>query len=137
MRITALIAAGLLIATPAIAADKRTARGEAALAKILAGRTAGTPQRCLDLQRIQGSEIYEGTAIVYRTSRDTIWVNRTTGAQMLHDDDIPVTRVFGSQICRLDQLRLLDRLTRMQSGFAVLDNFVPYTKADRNVRRRP
>ncbi|WP_294395521.1 hypothetical protein [uncultured Sphingomonas sp.] len=127
-----LLIAGLaLAALPAHAADTASARGEKALAKELAGRVAGSPVRCLDLQRIQGTEIFEGTAIVYRTGRNVIYVNRTLGARLLHFDDIPVTNVFGSQVCRLDQVRLLDRSTRFQRGFAVLGEFVPYTKRKR------
>jgi hypothetical protein len=121
------LAAALCAALPAAAADKRAMRGEAQLAKALAGRTAGKPIRCLPLSNIQGSEIYEGTAIVYRGGRNTLYVNRTRDPRFLRRDDIPVVRVYGSQLCQLDSMRLLDRSTRVPHGFAVLGEFVPYT----------
>jgi hypothetical protein len=129
MRYAWLIAAGALLAgMPAIAATKAAARGEAELAKALSGRVAGKPVRCLNLQQIQGTQIYDGTAIVYRTGRDTLYVNRTRDPSFLRGDNITVSRLYGSQVCNLDSLRLLDRFTRFSSGFAVLGDFVPYTK---------
>lgn len=124
----AFLAGAMLVTMPAGAADKRAARGEAQLAKALTGRVAGKPVRCLPLTSIQGSEIYEGTAIVYRGGRNTLYVNRTRDPRFLRRDDIPVVRVFGSQLCQLDSMRLLDRSTRFPHGFAVLGDFVPYTK---------
>jgi hypothetical protein len=82
------------------------------------------------MSRIDGSTIIDGTAIVYR-SLGVTYVNRPSGAEMLREDDIPVQYVWGSQLCRLDRLKLLDRSTRMERGFASLGEFVPYTKPKR------
>jgi hypothetical protein len=127
MRHAWMIIAALLTTTPAMA-KKPAARGEAALAKLLEGRVAGKPVRCLPLQTVRGTQVFDNAAIVYRGNNDTLFVNRTQGAQFLDRDDILVSRVTGTQLCRLDSIRLLDRMTRMDSGFAVLDDFIPYTK---------
>jgi hypothetical protein len=129
-----MVAGALLVAGPATATNKTVARGEAALAKTLAGRTAGKPVQCLSLQQVQGTQIYDGTAIVYRAGRDTLYVNRTQDARFLRDDDIPVVRVYGSQVCRLDTIRLLDRSTRFERGLAILGDFVPYAKPKKAAR---
>jgi hypothetical protein len=139
MRMVALmVAAGAVLAAgsagaadKAGATDKGAQRGQAGLAKALAGRVAGKPVRCISLQQLDGPQIYEGTAIVYRVGRKTLYVNRTRDPRFLHTDSIPIVRVFGSQLCQLDSMRLLDRSTRIPRGFAVLGEFVPYTLPDR------
>lgn len=102
-------------------------RGEAELAKEIDGLVAGKPQSCLAISSTDGSHIIDGTAIVYRSGRTT-YVNRPRGAEMLREDDIPVQYVYGAQLCRLDRVKLLDRMTRMQRGFVGLGDFVPYAK---------
>jgi hypothetical protein len=115
-------------AAPAPARQSLQERGEADLAAQLDGRIPGKPVDCLSLNRIEGQTIVDGTAIVYRGMDSTIWVNRPRGAQMLHEDDVPVQFIYGSELCKLDQVRLLDRGTRMQRGFVGLGEFVPYTR---------
>jgi len=130
MRTLALWVAMLALASAAPAAPRmsRQARGEADLARELAGRVAGKPADCVELSRLDGSHIIEGTAIVYRGLGGTIWVNRPRGAEMLREDDLPVQFVYGSQLCRLDRIKLLDRTSRMERGLVGLGEFVPYTK---------
>jgi hypothetical protein len=118
----------------ALAHPSQHERGEADLAKEIAGRVAGKPVDCLPLSRIDGSTIVDRTAIVYRGLGGMIWVNRPRGAEMLRDDDVPVQIVYGSQLCKLDRIKLLDRSTRMERGFVGLDVFVPYTKPGKAAR---
>ena len=115
-------------AAPALARQSAHDRGEAELAKEVQGLIPGTPEKCLSLSRITGSYIIDSTAIIYRTLGGKVYVNRPYGAQMLRDDDIPVQFVYGSQLCRLDRIKLLDRSSRMQRGFVGLGDFTPYTK---------
>jgi len=105
------------------------ARGETKLSKALEGRVAGKPVRCLNLRDIRSSEIIDGTAIVYRVGANRLYVNRPSGHESLDSDDILVTRTFGSQLCSIDTVRLLDRTSRFYRGFVGLGDFVPYTKA--------
>lgn len=124
LAIAALLAAG----TPAVARESMQARGEAELAQQLKGLVPGKPQDCISLSRVDGSTVVDGTAIIYRGLGGVTYVNRPHGAEMLREDDIPVQYVWGSELCRMDQLKLLDRSTRMERGFANLGEFVPYTK---------
>jgi len=121
----------LVAAAPAAARPTAHERGEAELAKQLNGLVPGKPQQCITLSRVDGSNIIDGTAIVYRTMGGALYVNRPNGAEMLREDDIPVQYVWGSQLCRMDQLKLVDRGSRMERGFASLGDFVPYTKPDK------
>jgi len=130
MRTVIVGLAALLATAAAPAATRQSAheRGEAELAKELEGLVPGKPQDCVTLSRVDGSHIIDSTAIVYRGLGGVTWVNRPSGAEMLREDDIPVQYVWGSELCRLDHMRLLDRSTRMEHGFANLGEFVPYTK---------
>lgn len=126
-----LTAASLaLLALPgaAMADEKPNPKGEAELAKMLEGRVAGAPVKCLPTHAMDNSTIIDGTAIVYR-SGSKLYVNRPrSGAEQLDDDDILLTKLYGSQLCNVDKVDLIDRSSRMWSGFVMLGDFVPYQK---------
>ena len=127
--IFSILAAAAIVAAPATAREKL--EPEAKLAKMLEGRVAGEPQKCIPLSTARGSTIIDGTAIVYRVG-STLWVNRPSGgAETLDDDDILVTKTIGSQLCSIDTVNLVDRTSHMYSGFVSLGEFVPYRKIDR------
>ncbi|MEW4449254.1 hypothetical protein [Qipengyuania sp. JC766] len=109
--------------------DKRNAKGEAELAKILEDRVAGEPQRCLAETKRRNLEIVDGTAIVWRDG-DTIWVNRTRSPQFLDDFDLPVFKIFGNDLCRLDQVEMRDRTGGVPGPVIGLADFVPYRTVD-------
>ncbi|MFW2830305.1 hypothetical protein [Sphingomonas sp. ID0503] len=132
--LAALAAAGALLASPAIAATNSQviAKGEAKLAHTLEGYTAGEPVRCLPFSRIYSTQIIDGTAILYKSGR-RIYVNRPEiGASSLRNDQILVTKMFGSQLCDIDTVNLVDRNSRFWNGFVGLGEFVPYTKAEKH-----
>ncbi|MEG3163409.1 hypothetical protein U1701_02265 [Sphingomonas sp. PB2P19] len=119
-----LLIAAVVIATPALAANRDTP--EVQLNKLVAGRVAGKPVNCISLSSTQSSQIIDRTAIVYRAG-GRLYVNvPRSGANSLNDDDILVTRVFGSQLCSIDTVNLVDRASRFQRGFVILGPFVPY-----------
>ncbi|MDB5696129.1 MAG: hypothetical protein JWN21_1672 [Sphingomonas bacterium] len=121
--ISTLLAA-VALAAPAAAAPRQSP--DARLATLLAGREAGKPTGCISPRWTSSSQIIDGTAIVYRDGR-TLWVNRPrSGAEALRDDDILVTRQFGSQLCRIDSVELVSRGSTFQRGFVILGDFVPY-----------
>lgn len=115
-----------LVGSPVLAADHSTP--DARLQKILANRVAGRPTNCISLSGSQSSEIIEGKAIVYRVG-GTIYVNEPrSGAASLHYDDILVTRTYGSELCSVDSVNLVDRASRFPRGFVILGKFVPYER---------
>jgi hypothetical protein len=121
-----LIVGASLIAAPAVAAPRDTP--EVQLQKLLAGRIAGAPVDCISLFPSNSSQIIKGKAIVYHVG-GKLYVNEPrSGAESLDDDDILVTKVFGSQLCSIDTVNLVDRSSRFQRGFVILGKFVPWTK---------
>ena len=126
-RATLILAAGaaLLAGVPAQAAEKLP--GEARLAKILKGREAGQPVSCIPLSATRDMTVIDKTAIVYDAG-GTIWVNRTSDPASLDSDDILVTKLHISQLCRMDTVEMRDRSGFWFSGFVGLEDFVPYRK---------
>lgn len=128
LAIAATFAAGTaLLAVPA--ADARTKlTGEQKLAKMLEGREAGKPVRCIPYSQTQNTTVIDKTAIVYRVG-STLYVNRPTNVDRLTDDDIMVTKLYTSQLCSTDTIQLRDRFAgHMWNGFLGLNEFVPYRK---------
>ena len=124
-----LIGAALLGASAAaLAADRDNSKNEAELAATLAGRVAGKPVSCISLRDIRSSQIIDHTAIVYDTGRQLLVNRPRIGASSLDSDDILVTKTYGSDLCSLDTITLIDRGSHFQSGFVGLGEFVPYTK---------
>lgn len=122
-------AAATVSAAPSKAVAERQAKAEAKLAKRLEGRTPGQPVRCLRLNNIRSSQIYDRTAIVYEGLGGVLYVNRPrSGAQTLDRDDVLVTRTYTGDLCSIDIVHLWDPMSRMQNGFVGLGEFVPYKK---------
>lgn len=127
----ALLLGAAMIAAPAVAAPRDTP--EQQLAKLLEGRTPGKPVDCIPLSS-NSSQIIEGKAIVYRVG-SKLYVNEPrSGAESLNDDDILVTKVFGSQLCSIDVVNLVDRSSRFPRGFVSLGKFVPWTRVKQAAR---
>lgn len=124
------LAAALLATTvgASAATDEAYAKGEARLAKLLEGRDAGKPVSCvpvqLDGQRMQ---VIEGTAIVYDAG-STIYVARPDDPKSLDADNILVINRFGSQLCKQDVIRTVDRYSGFTTGVVFLGDFTPYKK---------
>lgn len=121
-----LAAGAALLVGPALQAKERLT-GEQQLAKLLEGREAGEPVSCIPLSRTSNSRIIDKTAIVYDSGR-TIYVNRPRYPDSLDDDDIMVTELHSSQLCRLDTVKMHDRTGFFFTGFVGLEDFVPYRR---------
>lgn len=117
--------AALLGTAPVVAKPKLTPQQE--LERLIAGRVAGKPVHCIPNFDTREMRILNKTAIVYGRG-DTIWVNVPRNAADLDDDDILVTNPTGSQLCNLDIVRTIDRVSHFPSGSISLGDFVPYRK---------
>ncbi len=124
----ALAAALLATTVSASAATDSAAKGEAELTKMLAGRTAGKPVSCVPTQ-LDGSHmrIISGTAIVYDAG-STLYVARPDDPKSLDSDNILVINRFGSQICKQDVIKTVDRYSGFMTGVVFLGDFTPYKK---------
>ncbi|WP_298471215.1 hypothetical protein [uncultured Erythrobacter sp.] len=130
-------AAGLALtaAPPALAEEEKPestemTKGEKKLAKMLEGRVAGEPQRCIRTRLNDRLRVIDKTAYVYGSGR-TIYVQRTRNPNDIDRDDIVVSRRFNSsQLCRLDVVTTADRLAGFFTGAVFFEDFVPYTRAE-------
>ena len=131
MKKVALILAGATLAlTGAAAVTARTTpaeRAEAQLARMIEGRTAGEPVKCINAFRSNDIRVIEHLGIVYDAGR-TIYVARATHPHHLDHWDVPVIQRFGSQLCTHDIMRTVDRSSGHFTGPLFLDDFGPYTK---------
>lgn len=128
LKILALSSSILL--TPSLAAAHRV-DPSVRLARVIGDRVPGKPVDCIGLSSITSSQIIEGKAIVYAVG-SRLYVNEPrSGASSLHADDVLLTRTFGSQLCSIDTVRLIDRTSRFPRGFVSLGRFVPYSKPKR------
>ncbi|ADG09409.1 hypothetical protein [Caulobacter segnis] len=117
----------LAAASGAVAAPKEAP--EVKLARLLDGRVAGEPVNCINASNTDSIEIIDGVAIVYRMKNGVAYVNRPSiGADSLRRDQVLVTKMNGSQLCRMDMVTLVDQGSRFQSGAISLGTFTPYAK---------
>lgn len=95
----------------------------------LAGRIAGTPQRCITLNAQEGLRISENDrhTLLYGSGR-TVWANHLGPECAFGSNDVLVTQPFGSSLCRGDIVRSFDRMSRIPGPGCVLRDFVPYTR---------
>jgi hypothetical protein len=112
--------------TPEPLTEKQTAL----LAKELDGKTPGKPVNCIS--DFQGTNVIRisDNILLYRVSGNLVYKNnlRSTCPGLARDDDIIVSEQFGSQKCRGDLLKLVDRTSGMQGPVCSLGEFVPYRK---------
>lgn len=126
-RLVAPLILAAMLAAPAVAAPRL--QGEAKLAKMIEGRSAGAPVSCLPVARSTSSTKIEGVGMVYQRGR-TLFVNRfQDGCPSLTAFRGIVTRTPSTQICRGDIARVVDFVNGIEGGSCVLGEFVPYEKA--------
>lgn len=132
MKTFATILAGAALAVSGVAAasaETLAERGEARLAKMLEGHVAGEPVSCITANRSRNLQVIEHVGVVYDDG-DTIYVARPSNPRSLGSMDVPVIERFGSQLCKQDLTKTIDRYNGHVSGVVFLSDFVPYTKTD-------
>ncbi|WP_156930296.1 hypothetical protein [Sphingomonas jaspsi] len=105
-------------------------RTEQELAVTLAGRTAGTPLRCIPNYRATQMEVVDDRTFLYRDGK-TIYLQRPRApcTGLANRSFTLVTKQYGTnQLCSGDISQLVDLRTGMQGGACVFGDFVPYTK---------
>jgi hypothetical protein len=121
--------AALALAGTAAAAATHVEKGEARLARMLEGRTAGQPVSCITTMDPGKMQVIDGVAVVYDAGK-TIYVARPTDPHMLRRTDaLVIDRFSGSRLCVQEAMRTIDRYDGHITGVVFLKDFVPYTKA--------
>ena len=129
MRLVAPALAALAFCAPAVAqqaADQPT-KGEERLAKMLEGRVAGEPEKCIRAFPVRDLTIIDGTALVYEVGT-TLYVNYTRDPETLDDGDLLVVEKTGARFCDTDIVRTRDRAGQFYTGNIFLSDFIPYKK---------
>ncbi len=117
-----------LIAAPA-AAQSPQERSDEKFAELTEGRVAGEPQSCVPALRGNRLQVVDYLGFIYEQG-DTLWISRVKNPRSLGWDDIPIIERFGSQLCKQDVIRTVDRGSNFFTGVVFLEDFVPYTKVD-------
>jgi hypothetical protein len=96
----------------------------------LAGRSAGTPQRCVLIQQSEALRTSDTNrhVLVYGSGR-TLWANQLGPSCGFGRDDVLVTEPIGSYHCRGDIVRSIDRYSRIPGPSCVLGDWVPYRRS--------
>lgn len=110
--------------------EQRSAAAQATYDRLLAGKVAGQPTKCLPLQRTNDMQVIDDDTILYRDGRTT-YVNKPLGSCNLlgRGSYALVTRSQGSQLCRGDIGTVTDMTTGVTVGSCALGDFVPYKPA--------
>lgn len=114
-----LLFAGLILATPALAAKSAEAR----LDHALAGKTVD----CIRPDLSARPEIYDGVGILYRDARKTYVAHMEGACPALREDRTIIVTGDGQKICRHDPVRIVEA-TGAGFGFCTFAGFTPYTK---------
>ena len=122
--LTLLAACGQVDSTPKPLTEKQSA----GWMKELTGKVAGQPVNCISDFNGANTIRVSDNILLYRVSGRLVYKNnlRSACSGLARDDDIIVSEQFGSQKCRGDIIRLVDRTTGMTGGVCSLGEFVPY-----------
>ncbi len=125
-----LPALALLAATPLLAWSDTPAPLSEKAQKELAGRTAGKPVNCIQLNRIGPTKIVDQTAIIYKQSPRLWYVNQPDDGHcaLLRPRRTLITSTPTSQLCGNDLVTIADPSSPITYGACGLGKFVPYTK---------
>jgi hypothetical protein len=95
----------------------------------IAGRLAGTPQRCVPIERDQALRVDEGDrhTLLYGNGR-RIWANHLGPNCSFNRGDVLVIKPIGSDYCKGDFVRSFDPVSRFPGSSCILGDFVPYTR---------
>lgn len=134
MKVLALFLGGFALASaaaPGPAKSTADEQGEAKLAKLLRGRTAGAPVSCIETPyRMSGGglQVIDGVGIVYDAGK-TVFVARASDPHALRwSDRLDASRAVTTRLCVSDRFWTRDRATGLQTGVVFLRDFVPYTQ---------
>jgi hypothetical protein len=126
--IATILAAAALALTGSAAVARTGPTGEEKLARMLEGRVAGQPQRCIADYHGRDVQVLDRVGVVYKDG-DTVWVARVDDPESLRDRDILIVdRLSGASLCRDDLKRTVDRTEGFLKSVVFFDDFVPYRR---------
>lgn len=125
MRTTPLILLSLLVAG-CTAAPPEPIQGPS---PELAGRSAGPAQRCISIEPSSGMRTAEGDRHTLLAGSGRLIYSNSLGPHCgFGSNDILVFQPLGTQYCRGDIVRSVDRSSGIPGPSCVLGDFVPHTR---------
>lgn len=124
----AALGAAAVVAAPTHKPDTpRADKNRIAYEKLLAGKTPGKPQDCIDTRWTRPQlTAYDGK-LIYRVSKSLVYVTDTGGGcEAVSRGDAIVTRQFQTRLCRGDIAQTVNLPARIPSGSCAMGEFVPY-----------
>ncbi|WP_294197355.1 hypothetical protein [uncultured Sphingomonas sp.] len=124
----AALGAAAVVAAPTHKPDTpRVDKNRIAYEKLLAGKTPGKPQDCIDTRWTRPQlTAYDGK-LIYRVSKSLVYVTDTGGGcEAVSRGDAIVTRQFQTRLCRGDIAQTVNLPARIPSGSCAMGEFVPY-----------
>ena len=98
----------------------------------LAGRVAGQPVNCVDIQLTQGPEIRAAHTILYRETGRRIWRTEPIGTcPGLQPVSTLIVEMYGAQLCRNDRFRVQRPGETIPGPVCRFGAFTPYDKPPR------
>lgn len=123
-----LIGVALAAMTTTALAAQGPAEGEAQLARLTAGRVAGSPVPCARIKPMSDQRIADGTAVVYRAG-PLLYVNRFGGACPQLRSQLVVARRIGQvRLCRGKTMRILEPVSGKQIATCTFGDFTPFAR---------
>jgi hypothetical protein len=100
------------------------------LSKELDGKVAGKPVSCIADYNADNIIRVSDDLLLFRESGRLVYQNRLRYPcpGLARDNDVLVMEQFGSQKCRGDLIKLVDRTSGIQGPTCSLGEFVPYRK---------
>ncbi len=111
---------------------ERSARQQARLQELVAGKVAGAPLSCLPNHRADDMVVIDDNTLAFRDGSRRTWVNTLRGgcSNIGSGNYALVTRQYGGTgLCRGDIAQVADLSNGFTVGSCVLGDFVPYTRA--------
>jgi hypothetical protein len=101
------------------------------LQKQIGGKVAGEPVSCISNMNSDTIIRVSDDMLLYKVSGRLVYQNRLKAPcpGLARDNDIIVSEQFGSQQCRGDIIRLVDRVGGIPGPVCILGDFIPYRKA--------
>jgi len=130
--LAAFVTASCTAEGPASSPKPLTEKQAEKLDKALKGKVAGKPVNCITNIRSTSFTRVSDDILLYRQSRRLVYQNRLGSScpGLARDDDIIVTRVYGSRYCKGDIITLVDRNSGFPGPSCTLGQFIPYRPAE-------
>lgn len=123
---TALLAAS----AATIAKPEQSPKSTAALAKELAGRTAGPATRCVPYFRVNDMKIIDDGTIIFGKGR-TVYLQRPVGGCPglgIGGNSLVARQFATNRMCQGDINQVVDVRNGITVGSCVFEDFIPYTR---------